>query len=116
MNYSQAVREIETIFPDLQNRLKENHNPYTAIRVFTDQIKKMIRQDDQSLIRESLDKMSTIYSQGDAVLKNAIENTFIYSLDNCTAFCTEESRQLIFSCMSEDLQKSYTAQIYQHGI
>ncbi|WP_100076931.1 DUF7674 family protein [Chryseobacterium camelliae] len=116
MNYSETVQEIQTIVPDIQNQLQEKNNPYTAIRVFTDHIKRMIRQNDRNLIRASLNKMSAIYSQGDAALKNAIENTFIYSLDNCTAFCTEEYRKLIFSCMSKDLQKSYTAQIYQHGI
>lgn len=116
MNYSEAVQEIQTIVPDLQNQLQEKNNPYAAIRILTDHIKKMIRQNDRNLIRTSLTKMGTIYSQGDAALKNAIEHTFIYSLDNCTAFCTEEYRKLIFSCMTKDLQKSYTAQIYQHGI
>ncbi|SDQ71900.1 hypothetical protein SAMN05421664_2311 [Chryseobacterium soldanellicola] len=117
MNYLQAVQEITEVIPNIQNELKENRtqNSYSVIQTFTDQIKNMIRQNEKNILFKSLKKMDEIYKNGDIMLKNAIENIFIYSLDNYTAFCTEEYRKMIFSHISKDLQKSYSRQIYSHG-
>jgi len=118
MNYSDAAQEIKEILPDFENQLAGfmPQNSHSVIRTFTECIKNMIRQDDRNLLPECLRKMSRIYSDGDASLKNAVENIFIYSLDNFTAFCTGEYRKVIFSHISQDLQKCYTRQIYSHGI
>ena len=118
MNYLQAVKEITDVVPDFENEIKEIkiQNSYSIIRTFTERIKNMIRQNDRNLLFRSLQKMDKIYTDGDTVLKNAIETTFIYSLDNCTAFCSEEYRKVIFSHISANLQKVYSRQIYTHGI
>lgn len=118
MNYLQAVKEITDVVPDFEKEVKEIkiQNSYSIIRTFTERIKNMIRQNDRNLLFRSLQKMDKIYTDGDTVLKNAIETTFIYSLDNCTAFCSEEYRKVIFSHISTNLQKVYSRQIYSHGI
>ncbi|MFP3597515.1 hypothetical protein [Chryseobacterium sp. SIMBA_029] len=118
MNYLQAVQEITEVIPDIQNELNKNtvQNSYSTIRIFTDQIKKMIQDNNRSLLFKSLQKMDTIYKNGDLMLRNAVESTFIYSLDSCTAFCNEEYRKTIFNHISLDLQKIYSKQIYNHGI
>jgi len=117
MNYLQAAQEITEVIPDIQNELKENRtqNSYSIIQTFTDRIKSMIRQNDRNILFKSLKKMDEIYKNGDIMLKNAVENTFIYSLDNYTAFCSEEYRKVIFSHISQDLQTIYSRQIYSHG-
>lgn len=117
MNYLQAAQEITEVIPDIQNELKKSRtqNSYTVIQIFTDCIKIMIRQNDRNILFKSLKKMDEIYKNGDIMLKNAVENTFIYSLDNYTAFCSEEYRKVIFSHISQDLQKIYSRQIYSHG-
>lgn len=118
MNYLQAVQEITELVPDFETELKENRNPnsYSVIRTFTERIKNMIRQNDSNLLLKSLQKMDKIYTDGDVALKNAIDNTFIYSLDNFTAFCSKEDRKMIFSHISSTLKSSYSRQIYNHGI
>ncbi|WP_312508074.1 DUF7674 family protein [Chryseobacterium culicis] len=118
MNYLQAVKEITDVVPDFENEVKDIkiQNSYSIIRTFTERIKNMIRQNDRNLLFRSLQKMDKIYTDGDTVLKNAIEITFIYSLDNCTAFCSEEYRKVIFNHISANLQKVYSRQIYSHGI
>jgi len=117
MNYLQAAQEITEVIPDIQNELKKSRtqNSYSVIQTFTDRIKSMIRQNDRNILFKSLKKMDEIYKNGDIMLKNAVENTFIYSLDNYTAFCSEEYRKVIFSHISQDLQKIYSRQIYSHG-
>ncbi|MCS4301532.1 hypothetical protein [Chryseobacterium sp. BIGb0232] len=118
MNYLQAVQEINELFPDFESELNTTKTPnsYSVIRNFTERIKNMIRQNDSNLLFRSLQKIDKMYINGDTLLKNAIENTFIYSLDNYTAFCSKEYRQKIFSHISSDLKNSYSRQIYSYGI
>jgi hypothetical protein len=118
MNYLEATKEIAEVIPDIENELRESkvQNSFHAIQTFTERIKNMIRQNDRNLLFNCLKKVNKIYANGDNVMKNAIENTFIYSLDNFTVFCSEEYRKMIFACISEDLKKIYTRQIYCHGL
>jgi uncharacterized membrane protein YheB (UPF0754 family) len=118
MDYLQAVQEITEVIPDIQNELNENktQNSYSVIQTFTDRIKKMIGQHDRNLLFKSLKKMNEFYKNGDTTLKNAVESTFIYSLDNCTSLCNKEYRKDIFSIISLDLQHVYFRQIYKHGM
>ncbi|PTT73031.1 MULTISPECIES: hypothetical protein [unclassified Chryseobacterium] len=118
MNYLEAAQEIKEVIPEIENELKQNRkqNSYSVIQTFTDNIKDRIKQNDRNILFLCLKKMDDIYRNGDAVLKNAVEHTFIYSLDNSTAFCSEEYRKMIFSYISKDLQTVYSRQIYNHGI
>lgn len=118
MNYSDAVQEITEILPDFENRLAGfmPRNAHSVIRTFTECIKNMVRQNDSDLLFKSLRKMSVIYNKGDLPLKNAVENIFIYSLDNFTAFCSGEYRKVIFSHISHELKMCHSRQIYSHGL
>lgn len=117
MNYSEAIQEITEIIPDFEHELAEanSRNSYSVIRIFTERIKGMIRQNDRNILFKSLYKMSKIYTDGDISLKNAVDGIFIYSLDNFTAFCTGEYRKIIFSHLSKELQEGHSRQIYCHG-
>lgn len=118
MNYSDAAQEISEILPDFKNKLASfmPQNPHNVIRTFTQCIRQMILNNEKSGLFKSLQEMNRIYSNGDIALKNAVENIFIYSLDNFTAFCQPEYRKVIFSHISEDIRQSYSRQIYNHGI
>lgn len=118
MNYLEAAQEITELVPDIQNEWNDSphQNSLTVVRAFTECIKTMIRQNDRKLLFSCLQEMDKMYIHGDTMLKNAIDNTFIYSLDNCTAYCSAEYRKVIFSHISAELQQSYSKQIYSHGI
>ncbi|SIQ73623.1 hypothetical protein SAMN05880574_1235 [Chryseobacterium sp. RU37D] len=118
MNYLQAVQEITNVIPDIQKELHSSkaQNAYNIIQIFTERIKNMIRQNDRNILFKCLEKIDYIYENGDNALKNAIENTFIYSLDNSIVYCSHEYRKMIFSHISRNLQKSYLRQIYNHGV
>lgn len=118
MNYLKAIQEISEIIPNIEEELEEKktQSSYSVINAFTNRIKTMIVQKERNLLFKSIKKMNDIYRNGDIMLKYAVECTFIYSLDNSTAFCSPEYRKLIFSHISNDLQKLYSRQIYSHGI
>lgn len=118
MDYLQAAREITYVIPEINDEIKEVRvrNSYQVIELFTDKMKSMIRQNDRNRLFTCIKKMGEMYRTGDAMVKNAIENSFIYSLDNCTALCSKEYREFIFSHLSYDLQRVYAKQIYSHNI
>lgn len=118
MNYLQATQEITVAIPEICSDLKEKkiQNSYHIVEFLTDKIKTMIRQDNTSCLFRCIQKMNELYSEGDSSMKGAIENSFIYSLDHCTAFCSREYRDHIFSQLSDTLQKVYFRQIYSHHI
>ncbi|WP_294201731.1 hypothetical protein [uncultured Chryseobacterium sp.] len=118
MNYLQATQEITVAIPEICNDLKKNNvkNSYHIIEFLTDKMKTMIRENNTECLFKCLHKMDELYSDGDKTVKNAIENSFIYSLDNYTASCHKEYRDMIFSRISPELQKVYARQIYSHSI
>ena len=118
MNYLQATQEIPVAIPVICDDLKQTtiQSPYEIIEFLTDKMKVMIRQNNTDCLFKCLQKMDDLYEQGDRMVKDAIENSFIYSLDNCTAFCSKEYRDMIFSRLSPELQKVYARQIYSHSI
>ena len=118
MNYLQATQEITVAIPEICDDLKKTtiQNSYHIIEFLTDKIKTMIQENNTSCLFKCLRKMDDLYKDGDKMVKNAIENSFIYSLDSCTAFCTKEYRDLIFNRLSPELQHVYARQIYSHSI
>lgn len=118
MNYVQATQEITVAIPEICDDLKKTtiENSYHIIEFLTDKIKMMIRENNTDCLLKCLQKMDELYQEGDKTVKNVIENSFIYSLDNCTAFCDKEYRDMIFSRLSSELQHVYARQIYSHSI
>ena len=118
MNYLQATQEITVAIPEICDDLKQTNirNSYHIIEFLTGKMKTMIAQNDTACLLKCIQKMDELYKEGDQPVKNAIENSFIYSLDSCTAFCSKEYRDMIFSRLSPELQKVYARQIYSHSI
>ncbi|HEX7869622.1 MAG TPA: hypothetical protein VF455_05850 [Chryseobacterium sp.] len=119
MNHTDAVTEIIKVIPETQEDFKESYktnSPFMVINVFTKQIKKLIKDNDQKILIKSIQKMNTLYSKGDQALKNAIENVFVYSLDSFTFCCEPAYKKMIFDKMSLSLQNNYLHQVYKSGI
>lgn len=118
MNYLQATQNITVSIPEICDGLNETRiqNSYHLIEFLTDKMKNMIRQNNTECLFKCLGKMDELYRDGDAMVKNAVENSFVYSLDNFTSFCSKEYRDTIFNRLSPELQKVYARQIYSHSI
>lgn len=119
MNHTEAVAEIIKVIPETKEEFQESYktkSPYMVINVFTRQIKKLIRDNDQKILLRSIRKMNQLYNKGDQALKNAIENIFIYSLDSFTFSSEPAYKKMIFDKMSLSLQNNYLHQVYKSGI
>lgn len=119
MNHTDAVKEIVKIIPETQEEFKDSYktnSPFMVIGVFTRQIKRLIKDQNQKMLVKSLKKMNQLYKNGDQRLKNAIETIFIYSLDGLTFYCDPGYKKVIFDKISVDIRQSYLHQVYKSGI
>lgn len=119
MNYKEAVSEIVKVIPQSKKDFSETYisnNPYMVINTFLRYIKKSIQENNNEVIQQYFQKMNDLYEKGDAALKNAVENVFIYSLDSLTFSCKAVRRQEIFSMLSLSLNKKYLHQVYKSGL
>ncbi len=119
MNYKEAVTEIIQIIPQSQKDFSETcnaNNSYMVISTFLRYIKKFVQENNTETVKQSLHKMNDFYEKGDTVLKNAVENVFIYSLDSLTFSCKSEKKQEIFSLLSLCINKKYLHQVYKSGL
>lgn len=119
MNHTEAIREIVEIIPETQEEFNESYkttSPYMVINVFTKQIKNLIKNNDQKVLKKCIQKMNKLYNKGDQKLKGAIENIFVYSIDSFTFCCEPAYKKMIFDKMSVSLQNNYLHQVYKSGI
>lgn len=119
MNHTDAIAEIIEVIPQCQEEFKEKYrtnNSFMVISTFTKQIKTLVKENNQKLLRNSIEKMNQLYERGDAALKNAIENIFVFSLDSLTFSCDTNCRKLVFEGISTTLSKKYLNQVYKSGI
>jgi len=119
MNHTDAIAEIMEVIPQFQEEFKEKYrtnNSFMVISTFTKQIKTLVKENNQKLLKNSIEKMNQLYEKGDTALKNAIENIFIFSLDSLTFSCDTNCRKLVFEGISTSLRKKYFSQVYKSGI
>lgn len=119
MNQYEAVDKIIQVIPDAKNEMLDAlslRSPYKIIRVFAAEIKHLIEDNNYTVLGKSLDLMDKIYQRGDMMLKNAVENIFIFSLDSFTCSYTGAKRDLIFAKLPVGLYTAYINQIYKSGI
>lgn len=119
MNHTDAIAEIIEAIPQFQEEFQEKYrtnNSFMVISTFTKQIKILVKENNQKLLRNSIEKMNQLYEKGDTALKNAIENIFVFSLDSLTFSCDTNCRKLVFESISTSLSKKYFSQVYKSGI
>lgn len=119
MNQYEAADEIATIIPEAKCEIitvGNMKNAYTIIKIFTKYIRSSVEANNQLLIEKSLRLMERIHDKGDAFLRNAVENVFVFSWDSVTASCNALQRKMLVSKMPLGLYTAYINQVYKSGI
>ncbi|KQR94467.1 hypothetical protein ASG01_00860 [Chryseobacterium sp. Leaf180] len=119
MNHREAVKDIIHQLPECRKdfrEIKTSSSASSVIRLLTNRIRENIRSGNRPQIFKSLSEVNRLYLLGDLALKNAIENTFVYSLDTLTFACESGVRKIIFSKLSQPLQLIYLKQVYKSGL
>lgn len=118
MNYLTAIEELSLIVPNICTEIynEKNVRSYSVISIFTSKIKEQIILGNTPLFIKYIQKMNEIYAKGDLILKYALENVFVYSLDQNMMHCGLTQRQVVIETLSDGLKNAYSRQIYNHQI
>jgi hypothetical protein len=92
---------------------KQNPQPaiFSAIQELTDQAKRLAFQHDFAGLKNCMNLVQQIYNSGNTVVKNAVENIFVFAFSSILPRCNQVEWQLVQSCMPQELYTLYVGQI-----
>jgi hypothetical protein len=84
---------------------------FSAIQELTDQAKRLAFQHDFTGLKNCMNLVQQIYKSGNTVVKNAVENIFVFAFSSILPRCNQVEWQLVRSCMPQELYTLYIGQI-----
>jgi len=101
----------------LQQQKAPNTLPavFRAIQELTDQAKQLALQHNFAGLKNCMSRVQKIYRSGNAAVKNAVENIFIFAFSSILPHCNQVEWRLVQSCMPADLYAVYVRQVTKAG-
>ncbi len=116
MNQYEAADEIAMIVPGATPEIcqaMKTKNPFKTIRIFSRHFKTVVEAHNLPMAEKCLRVIGRIYDKGDALVKNAVEAVFIFSLDLITTSCSTAERNQIMSKLPIQVFTAYYRQVYK---
>jgi hypothetical protein len=114
LNQSQIPAFIAGQLPQISNDLTENRTSptvYQSIQVLTDYTKRMALSHDFKMVAKCMAIVAKLYRKGDTLVRNAIENVFIYSFSSMMSTCNMVEWRLTQSYMPTELYAVFMQQV-----
>lgn len=119
MNQFEAADIIATEIPEVKKEITAvlmQKSPFQLITILTRHMRQMIDQHDLFMTEKCLKLIDRIYHKGDALIRTAIENVFVFRLESIVASCDTAERRHIMARIPGNLYTAYVRQIYRSGI
>ena len=97
--------------PQLKGELIHRQHAYDAMQVLTDYTKRMALEHNFGEVKKCMSLVEKIYHKGDALVKNAVENIFIFSFSSMRMLCNLVEWRMVQSFMPAHLYTLYLNQI-----
>jgi len=102
---------ISDTLPQLKREFSTGCHVYDSIQVLTDYTKRMALQHDFKEVKTCMSLIEKIYGKGDALVKNAVENIFIFSFSSMRLLCNIVEWRMVQSIMPSSLYMLYMHQV-----
>lgn len=119
MNQNKLLSELNATLPELESEISEitnNKTPISLMRSFNRYTQKMVEQHNDLMIEKCVKLIGEIYSKGDIILKNAVADVFIFSLDRILNSCNFYERKNFLNTLPKSLHALYLKQVYSSAI
>lgn len=90
-------------------------NPYGIMSGLSNFARKQLRAHNLTVVVKCLELADTIYQKGNLLVKNSVENIFIFSLTGLREICNPVEWKVIRAKMPETLHSLYQKQLYCPG-
>ena len=118
MNQYEVPSYLQDALPEMKEALvKEGvssnlFDPYKSVQCLTDFTLKVAHQHNIKMLKRCFIAAERLYTRGNEMIKNAINNVFIYSFSELLADCTSRQERIkIQSVMPSYLYSAYVQQV-----
>ena len=96
--------------PLIANKLSAS-SLYQSIQVLTDYTRRMAFERNYKMVEKCMELVEKIYEKGNTLVKNAVENIFIFSFSTMLSRCNIVEWRIVQSYMPSDLYRLYVQQV-----
>lgn len=114
LNQYQVPVYIAGKMPEIRNDLSKTAAPvniYQSIQVLTDYTKRMAIEHNFNKVKKCMNLVQSIYEKGNSLVRNAVENVFVYSFSSIMGFCNIVEWRIMQSYMPYGLYSLYLQQV-----
>ena len=114
MNQYEVQGFIAGKLPQLKNDLTQSGPQatiYQSMQVLTDYTKRMAIEHDFKMVERCMSLVQKIYEKGNTLVKNAVENVFIFSFSSIMTICNIVEWRIVQSYMPSCLYDLYVQQV-----
>jgi hypothetical protein len=100
--------------PQIKNDLLRDggqNSVYKSIQVLTDYTQRMAFEHNFKMVQQCMALVEKLYEKGNALVKNAIENVFVFSFSTIMSRCNAVEWRIVQSYMPSDLYRLYVRQV-----
>jgi len=118
MNQYEVLALISDEFPETNKDicyLSAFGNVYQTMSVFSQFMRKKVTAHQFSKVFKCMKLADYIYVHGDAVVRNAVENAFVYSFSQASQYCDKKEWEIVKAHIPARLYTFYIKQVIGYG-
>lgn len=107
---------VEEAFPEIREEMvtEKKQNPYMVMDALSKLTTRKAKEKNFKVVKKYFETADKLYERGNTVVKNAVENVYVYSFVKLFQACKAEKKQ-IMALIPLTLYTLYINQLYQHG-
>ena len=112
--------EIQTFIAGKLPQVRHDLSPagptltvYQSMQVLTDYTKKVALEHDFKMVEKCMSLVETLYRKGNSLVRNAVENVFIFSFSSIMSRCNIVEWRMVQSYMPTELYALYVQQVQE---
>ena len=105
--------------PEIEKELKAfspTINIFKSIQCLANYTKVKVLQHDLKAVKKCFAIADEIYVKGNTLVKDAIENVFVYSFSGLMNLCNSDEKKQLQSIIPMDLYTTYVQQVLKPGV
>lgn len=116
INQYEVPAYIVEAFPEFEVLVttRKNGNPYIAMHTLLEITALEVKEHNYRAVKHCFDLAAKLYDRGNSIVKNAVENVFVYSLTTIIQSARQDKAQLL-GVIPITIYTLYIRQLYQAG-
>ncbi|XZF14059.1 DUF7674 family protein [Chitinophagaceae bacterium MMS25-I14] len=116
INQHEVPMYLQETLPEISiEKMKEPQHVYSSVHALLDYTFQQVKEHNFPMVKKCFSIAEKLYEKGNSVVKNAIENVFVFSFSHLPC-CNKEEKEMIMGIIPGTLYSVYMKQLLQTGI